>query len=174
MRELAISILTSTAVACGLPAQAVFMELENAGKEKIFLPQERMEISLLDETFTRQGWRTARVQTANPLVCRTRYAKYRVTLPVRMLVRGTDPSRLDALCNAFLVALPSKTRDSAGNPVRIEAHKASRQGYTFASIRIEDSPVQALHISFSGIVFKDVDTGFITTITIHPKYEVQP
>lgn len=171
MRTLAIQTITAAAVACGLPVQGVYLELERADSESVFLPERRLEIQVLDEELTRQGWRVARITAEDAAICRTRYAEYRCRLPVRVLVRGDDQTWLDAFCRAFLLALPGKTRDGAGNPVRVAASRAIRKGYTFASIRIEEKCTQALHIHFTGIIHKDVDTGFITHITLHPRYE---
>ena len=170
MRELAFTIITSVATACGLPATVIFPELENENKEKVFLPEQRMELAFPEATLRRMGWRVARRQTG-PATSSTRFARFRLEQPVRVVVRGTGQAQLDTFCTAFLAALPAKVRDAAGNPVRISAHRAVRKGYTFASIRVEEAPVQALHLHFSGIIHKDVETGLLTNITIHPYYE---
>lgn len=173
LRALAIALITRAAGTAGIPEDSVFPELENEADEEAFLPEERLEMAFLEETFKYQGWRVGRLLADDSATFRTRWAKYQATLPVRVLIRGTDQNRLDALCRGFLLALPGKARDSYGNTVRVKAGKAVRKGYTFASIRIEEKPTQAIHVNFSGIVHEDVDTGAITRITLHPDYEVK-
>jgi len=172
MRDIATRTITTTATLCGLPESAMFQELEDERKEKVMLPERRLEMAFLEERLTRQGWRVGKVPVSGEqLVSRTRYARFKAELPVRVLVRDTNQGNLDAFCREFLAALPSKVRDVDHNWVRVSAHKAVRKGYTFASIRIEESPVQALHISFSGMVWRDEDAPYITNLTIHTTVE---
>ena len=173
MRDLATQVITELAVSIGLPKAAVFQELADEAKEKIMLPARRMELQILDEALQKQGWRVGQSRTVidGKSVSTMRWARYRTVLSVRVVIRDSSQQWLDEFGRQFLEKIPFKVRDTAGNWTRIEATKATRKGYTFASIRIEETPVLALHIAFSGIVYKDVETGMIEKITLYPSFK---
>lgn len=168
MRALAHTVISAAAEACGMPMDAIYPELEHEGREKIMLPERRMEIACLEERLEYQGWRAAKVQYPGELWPRTRISLYKSTLSVRVLVRDTDQEALDAFCLALLRALPSKVKAADGGTVRIKAIKAVRKGYTFGSIKIEEKPTQAIHVQITGAIHRDDQTGYINKITLHP------
>ena len=172
MRNLAFNTVKAAAEKCGLAPGAIFPELQDEGNEEIFLPARRLEVGCMDESLKYMGWRVGRLKSANPeTVSCTRWANYECSLPVRVLVRGSDQDWLDSFCRDFLLALPHKITDSFGNRVKVSANRAVRRGYTYASIKIEEKCTQALHLRFDGILHRDVDGKWIKHLNINEKYE---
>ena len=173
MYEFAFLTLRDTAAKCGLVKESVYQELEDEATEEVMLPTTRLEVQILEEALVPQGWRVARTKSANGTV-KTRWSRYRSIVSLRAVYRSDNQRKVEDFCRELLIALPSKIKDAAGNWIRIEGHRAERKNYTFATIRIEEKPFQALHINITGIIYRDVDAEFIDHVNLKTSFNGEP
>lgn len=173
MRTLALEIIRTAAVACGLPPEKVLEKTEDTAAEDVLLGRPRLELTWLPAEFTSLRRRLARVASDSETHGRMRWARYAVVLPVRCEVLAEDEAWIEDFCRRLPLALPGQTADSDGNAVRITARRAERGGYTYGSVQVERKLSNALYVDFSGYACEDRDTPWIKDVTITPTYEVQ-
>lgn len=169
MRSLAESIITTAAVAAGVPEAAVMDEPDK--QRSAILPKPRLEIGWLPEDLVRDRRRLARLpRPATPeedTHAVTRWVVYRRTLRGRLTLRTEDGDSLETMSRAFLLALPKSAPDADGNLVTIRADKAVRGG--FNSRVAEPLPERscAIHVSFAGWLCRDESTPWIKQVTFN-------
>lgn len=172
MRTLAIEIIRTAAVACGLPQEKVVEKAEDVAAEDVLLGRPRLELSWLPAEFTRLRRRLARVASGRETHGRVRWARYAVLLPVRCEVLAEEEAWIEDFCRRFPLVLPGQTADPDGNAVRITVRRAERGGYSYGSVQLERKLSNALYVDFAGYACEDRDTPWIKEVVITPTYEV--
>lgn len=169
MRSLAESIITTAAVAAGVPEANVMDEPDK--QRSAILPKPRLEIGWLPEELVRDRRRLARLprpaDKAADTECRMRWVVYRRTLRGRLTLRTEDGDSLETMSRAFLLALPKQTADADGNLVTIRADKAVRGGF---NSRVADPIPErscAIHVAFGGFLCRDESKPWIKEITFN-------
>ncbi len=169
MRSLAESIITTAAVAAGVPEAAVMDEPDK--QRSAILPKPRLEIGWLPEELTRDRRRLARLPRPttkeSDTDCVTRWVVYRLLLRGRLTLRTEDGDSLESMSRAFLLALPKQTADADGNLVTIRADKAVRGGF---NSRVADPIPErscAIHVAFGGFLCRDDSKPWIKAVTFN-------
>ncbi len=169
MRSLAESIITTAAVAAGVPEANVMDEPDK--QRSAILPKPRLEIGWLPEELVRDRRRLARLprpaDKAADTECRMRWVVYRRTLRGRLTLRTEDGDSLETMSRAFLLALPKQVADEDNNLVTITAAKAVRGG--FNTYMVEPLPERscAIHVAFGGYLCRDESIPWIKSITFN-------
>ncbi len=169
MRTLAESIITTAAVAAGVP-EANVMDEPDTPRGPI-LSKPRLEIGWLPEDLVRDSRRLARLpRPATPeedTHAVTRWVVYRRTLRARLTLRTEDGDSLEIMSRACLLALPKQTADADGNRVTITATKATQGG--FLSRIADPLPERSctIHVAFAGYLCRDESHPWIKEITFN-------
>ena len=165
MRSFAKDIITQTAVTAGLAETSV---MDKPDKETILLPEKRIQLEYLDQTFERAFKRVARMASLeNPDTHRTiRAMVYKTDLIVRAEIKSNDENWLEEFVGKFLLALPYKTAAPDNNLVAIRVSRAIRGGFGKRTVEVFKKRSNALHIIFAGMICQDTERALITDVNI--------
>ncbi|MGE4297530.1 MAG: hypothetical protein AB7E47_05820 [Desulfovibrionaceae bacterium] len=165
MRVLAEAIITTAAVAAGLPATAI---MDKPDRETALLPEKRLQLEYMDEILARSSRRIAKFASEeNPDTHRTvRHRRYRRTLMVRAEVVADDPDWLAIFVDAFIRAMPHKTADADNNLVTVKVNKAVRGGFALKTVEVFARRSAALHISVEGMLCEDEEVPLIRDVNL--------
>lgn len=166
LRKFAETLIAAAGTAAGLSSAAVLPRQE--GVADLLLPRPRLEIDWLPEELTPEGRKLARV-TGDPLRETIRLARYRARLTARCVVAASDADQLEALCRAFILALPKTVADPDNNVVRIAAERAVRGGFNQRLVEIEKRLSNAVHVTFEHFLCLDQATPWILDVEITPR-----
>jgi hypothetical protein len=166
VRALAEQLITKAAVAAGIDESAV-VRLSPAGEVTKACP--RCQVQILTEPLTRKFRRLKKSPTPKT------DGKYRTileqifvrSLSIRAeLVWDGDEAALEAAVKAFLLALPGKVADDAGNLVTVRPSRAERSGYEPPMVEVVARRRAAIHIVFTGRITRETVTVMITDVNI--------
>lgn len=165
MRALAKTILTTAATASGMNADSVMDEPE---KQTILLPVPRLELQYLTEDIRRDYQRILTYpHPETPETHRVgRFRLYTGELLVRAVARSDDENILSSFVREFIVNVPRKIADDAGNLVTIEINKAVRGGFGSRTVEVFKKRSNAVYIHFEGMICKDVEEVLITEVDV--------
>jgi len=166
MRSLAESIITTAAVAAGVPEANVMAEPDK--QRTAIMPKPRLEIAWLPEELTRDRRRLARLPRPaakeEDTHCRMRWVVYRRTLRGRLTLRTEDGDSLETMSLAFLLALPKQMPDADGNLVTIKADKAALGGFLTRIAEPLPERSCAIHVAFAGYLCRDESKPWIKEV----------
>lgn len=169
MRQVATDIITTAAVAAGLPESAVMIEPE---KDGITLPKKRVELSYLTEQYRRTGRPvrkspTPGKETTHRTLVREKHA---VRLPIRASIRADDEAWLKNFSRCFVTALPKRMTDEHGNTVTVAVEKAEYGGFTKKAVEVFKKRSKTFHITFTGMTIIENEIPLIKSVDIIPSY----
>ncbi len=169
MREIATDTIKAAAERAGINPAHVTLAV---AVDNITLPRKRVEITCLEEQYTRSGRplrkrpTEGRAKTHRTL---TR-AQYTVKLTVRVSITSDDVAWLRQFSDNFVAALPKVITDPNGNTVTINVQKAEYGGFTRQAVEVFVKRTKTYHVLFAGVVSKDTDIPLIADVHINPKY----
>lgn len=149
----------------GLPESAV---MDKPEKETLLLPKKRLQLDYLPQSFARKPRYIARMaSTDNPDTYRTlRSRVYETTLTVRAEVVADDENWLETFVSDLLMELPYKVANDANDLVRVAAVRSVLGGFASKMVEVFVKRANALHITFTGLVCRDVEVPLITDVNV--------
>ncbi|MDR1397171.1 MAG: hypothetical protein LBJ14_05515 [Desulfarculales bacterium] len=169
MISLVKQLITQAAASADIPADLV--EAIPVKDNPVLYPPPRLYIEIADESLTRRDGLYAILQTERPAGRIHRYRIYDRNLLVRVTIKERSDAQLETAVKAVLLALPKDTADEHNNLVRIKAERAVRIGYDARMVEVFDRYSAVLHITFSGVITRDVEVTMITDVTINPAFK---
>lgn len=169
MRDNIIDVITTAANSIGI--QDV---LENPNDpESMLLPRPRVDFKLGDEKWIKDTRKIAAFATPeneeNTRTTRTRL--YTVSLPVVVTIHSEDDGAIDGLATNFVLAMPRKFADAAGNLVKCKAEAAKWGGFSRDMVEVMKLFSKAIHITITWQACSDSTTPWIQDVDINANYE---
>ena len=164
MRTLAKQIITTAAIAAGMPAASI---MDKPAQQSALLPMPRLEIEMMPQDIKRRPRHFARLLGINPATHVThRWRTHDFSLQVRAEIRADNEAWLEQFFKDFIVGLPGKIADAGGNLVTVRPYRAERGGFESKLVEVFVKRSIPVWITFAGGLYRDDQVPLITDINI--------
>ncbi|WP_027178203.1 hypothetical protein [Maridesulfovibrio bastinii] len=177
MRKLIFDILTTAAMAAGLPYESDYKkriyEAPMVIKDAL-LPLPRIEIQILKAPV--KSYRRSLSKFPTPekeYTHRTiRKALDQVITPVRLAIVANDENWLKDFAHSLHRDLPRKIADGHNNIVKIEIEAVESNGFgsKLVEVSIKKKLTKVFHLRFTSLVTRDDDVALIKDVEVTPTY----
>jgi len=164
VRTLAKQIITTAAIAAGMPAASI---MDKPAQQSALLPMPRLEIEMMPQDIKRRPRHFARLLGINPATHVThRWRTHDFSLQVRAEIRADNEAWLEQFFKDFIVGLPGKIADAGGNLVTVRPYRAERGGFESKLVEVFVKRSIPVWITFAGGLYRDDQVPLITDINI--------
>lgn len=164
MRTLAKQIISTAAIAAGMPVASI---MDKPSQQSALLPMPRLEIEMMPQDIKRRPRLFALLPGANPATHVThRWRTHDFSLQVRAEIRADNEAWLEQFFKDFIVGLPGKIADAGGNLVTVRPYRAERGGFESKLVEVFVKRSIPVWITFAGGLYRDDQVPLITDINI--------
>lgn len=163
MRALAKSIVTTAAVAAGMPLADV---MEKPEKKSKLDPVPRLEFETVGQNVRRNKRLFCKQTAADPNYVVHRFITHDITVKARVVIVGETTEYVEQFFVDFMKALPGKTVDAGNNLVKVLPERAATGGYESKTVEVFPEKSIPVWISFEGGLYEDVEVPWIKDINL--------